>query len=57
VEEGYIISALALQEVECDEEGTPCLEYNWATVPLGEINTQTWSSRLGVGRRAGDLVL
>jgi hypothetical protein len=24
--------------------------YNWATLPLGDINTEVWSSRVGVGR-------
>jgi hypothetical protein len=31
--------------------------YNWATLSLWDINTGTWSSRLGVGRRADDLAL
>jgi hypothetical protein len=31
--------------------------YDWATQSLGDINTGTWSSRLGVGRKAGDLAL
>jgi hypothetical protein len=31
--------------------------YNWATLSLGYINTVTWSSRLGVGRRADEYVL
>jgi hypothetical protein len=30
-------------------------EYNWATVSHGDINTDTWSSRLGVGRRPKNL--
>jgi hypothetical protein len=29
--------------------------YNWATLSLGGINTETWSSRLGVGCKADDL--
>jgi hypothetical protein len=28
--------------------------YNWATQSPGEINMETWSSRLGVGRGADD---
>jgi hypothetical protein len=28
--------------------------YNWATLLLGDMNTETWSSRLGVERRADE---
>jgi hypothetical protein len=28
---------------------------NWATLPLGEINTEVWSSAMGVGRGANNL--
>jgi SRSO17 transposase len=28
--------------------------YNWATLSLEDLNTETWSSRLGVGRKADD---
>jgi hypothetical protein len=31
--------------------------YNWAALSLGDINTETWYSRLGVGHKADDLVL
>jgi hypothetical protein len=31
------------------EKGTQCLEYNWDTLFLGDINTGTWPSRLGGG--------
>jgi hypothetical protein len=31
--------------------------YNWATLSLGDINTEPWPSGLGVGRKADDLVL
>jgi hypothetical protein len=31
--------------------------YNWADLSLGDINTGTWSSKLGVGRKADDLAL
>jgi hypothetical protein len=31
--------------------------YNWDTQSLEDINTGTWSSRLGVGRKADDLAL
>jgi hypothetical protein len=30
------------------------LGYNWATLSLGVINTEAWSSRLGVGRGANN---
>jgi hypothetical protein len=26
--------------------------YSWATLPPGDINSETWSSRLGAGRGA-----
>jgi hypothetical protein len=31
--------------------------YNWATLPLGDINTEVWSSRVGVGRGADNPTL
>jgi hypothetical protein len=31
--------------------------YNWATLPLGDINTEAWSSRMGVGREANNPTL
>jgi hypothetical protein len=31
--------------------------YNRANLPLGDINTETWSSRLEVGHKADDLAL
>jgi hypothetical protein len=31
--------------------------YNWATLSLADLNTEAWSSRLGVGRKADDLAL
>jgi hypothetical protein len=31
--------------------------HNWATLSLGDINTETWSPKLGVGRKADDLAL
>jgi hypothetical protein len=31
--------------------------YNWATLSLEDINRGTWSTRLGVGCKAGDLAL
>jgi hypothetical protein len=44
-------STIARRVVEGDEMGTRCWGYNWATLLLGDINTETWSSRLGVGRK------
>jgi hypothetical protein len=32
-------------------------EYNWSTLSLEDINTDTLSSTLGVGRKADDLSL
>jgi hypothetical protein len=37
--------------VEGNEKGTQCLGYNSATLSLGDINTGTWSSRLGLDTR------
>jgi hypothetical protein len=31
--------------------------YNWATLLLGDINTEAWSSKVGVGRRANNPTL
>jgi hypothetical protein len=31
--------------------------YNWATLPLGDINTEAWSSGMGVGRVANNPTL
>jgi hypothetical protein len=31
--------------------------FNWVTLSLGDINTETWSSRLGVERKGDDLDL
>jgi hypothetical protein len=46
-------STLALRVVQGDEKGTRCLGvYNWVTLSLGDMNTGTWSSRLGIGRKA-----
>jgi hypothetical protein len=55
---GLEYPTVALGVVEGDKKGTRCLGvYNCATLPLGDINTGTWSSRLGVGRKADDLAL
>jgi hypothetical protein len=40
-------STLALRDVAGDEKRTRCLG---ATRSLGDINTETWSSRLGIGQ-------
>jgi hypothetical protein len=37
-------SIIALRVVGRDEKGTQCRGYNWATLLLGDINTETWSS-------------
>jgi hypothetical protein len=52
MEAGYNTSIVALQVVEAGAWG-----YNWATVSLQDINTETWSSKLGVGCKADDLAL
>jgi hypothetical protein len=31
--------------------------YSWVTLPPGDINTEAWSSRLGVEREADNLTL
>jgi hypothetical protein len=33
------------------------LRYNWASLSLGDINTETWSSRLRVELKTDDLAL
>jgi hypothetical protein len=47
VEVGSNTSTAALRVVGGDEKGTQCLEYNRATLFLGDINTGTWTSSLG----------
>jgi hypothetical protein len=44
----YYTSIVALRVVDCNEKGTRCLGINCATLSLGDINTGTWSSMLGV---------
>jgi hypothetical protein len=39
----------------CEEPGA--WGYNWATLSLRDINTETWPSRLGVGRNVKELLL
>jgi hypothetical protein len=56
MEVGYNTSTVAQRVVEDDKKGTRCLEvYNRATLSLGDIHAWTWTSRLGVGRKADDL--
>jgi hypothetical protein len=31
--------------------------YKWATLPLGDINTESWSSEMGVAREANNPTL
>jgi hypothetical protein len=31
--------------------------YSWANLSPGDVYTETWSSRLGVGRGAGNVIL
>jgi hypothetical protein len=51
VEAGYNNSTVALRVAEGDEKRTRAGGYNWTTLSLGNINTGTWSTRLGVGRK------
>jgi hypothetical protein len=44
--------SIAMRFVEGDEVEPGAWGYNWATLSLGDINTGTWSSRLGVGHKA-----
>jgi hypothetical protein len=48
VEVGQITSTVALRDVESHEKGTRL---------LGDTNTMVWSSSLGDGRKADDIVL
>jgi hypothetical protein len=50
-------STVTLRVVEGDEREPGAWGYNWATMSLGDINTGTWSFRMGVGRRADGLAL
>jgi hypothetical protein len=43
--------------MEASKRGSSVWRHNWATPSLGDINTGTWSSRVGVGRKAEDHVL
>jgi hypothetical protein len=55
VEVGCNTSTVALGAVEGEEMKHGAWGYNWVNPYLGDINTDTWSSRLGVGRKADDL--
>jgi hypothetical protein len=44
-------STVALRDVGGDEKESSASEYNWITMFLGDINTGTWLSGLGVGRK------
>jgi hypothetical protein len=46
-----------LRIVEGDEKGTNSWGYDWTCLSLRDINTVTWSSRLGAGRKAADIAL
>jgi hypothetical protein len=47
-----------MQVIEGDKKGNWCLwEYNWAILSLGNINTEAWFSRLGVGYEFNELAL
>jgi hypothetical protein len=50
VEEGSNTYIVALQVVGGDEKGTQCMGIYRATLLLGDINTETWPSRLGEPR-------
>jgi hypothetical protein len=57
VEAGSNTSTAALRVVEGEEKGTRCLGVQLDHPVTEDINTETWSSRLGVGREADDLAL
>jgi hypothetical protein len=57
MQEGLNTSALAPRVVEGDEKERGAWGYDWATLSLGDIYTETWCSRLGVGRKVDDLAL
>jgi hypothetical protein len=50
VEAEFDTSTVALRVVGCDEKEPSAWEYNCSTMFLGDINTGTWSSRLGESR-------
>jgi hypothetical protein len=47
---GKNTSTVALRVVEGDEKEIRRLGFNWATLSLGDINTETWSSRCNVAK-------
>jgi hypothetical protein len=56
--QGWNTSTAILRVVEGNWEGNPVPGgYNWATLSLGNINTETCSSRFGAGRKADGLAL
>jgi hypothetical protein len=52
VEAVYNTSTVALRVAEGNEMDPGAWGHNWATLSLGDINTETWSSMLG-GRIKG----
>jgi hypothetical protein len=54
---GKHTSTAALRVAFGDEMGTRRLEYNRATLSLGTLNAETWSSALEVGLKAGEFAL
>jgi hypothetical protein len=53
MEAGYNTSTVAQRVIKGDEIGT----IYWATLSRGDINTEIWSSGLGVGRKTDNLAL
>jgi hypothetical protein len=47
---GWNTCTVTLRVVGCDEKGTQCRVYNWATLFLGDTNTGTWPYGLGEPR-------
>jgi hypothetical protein len=50
MEGGSNTSTAALRVVRGDGKGTKCRGYNWVTLILGDINRETWPSRLRKSR-------
>jgi hypothetical protein len=51
------ISTVALRVVEGDEKGIRCLGGITGPPVTGDINIETWFSRLGIARKADDIAL
>jgi hypothetical protein len=57
IKAAYNTSTITLRDVEGDKKKAGAGGHNWATLILGDINTGTQSSRLGIGRKAHEFAV